>query len=665
MATLLLCTCPSDEELAQSLCGELPVDHSDRLAQHLETCSECARKIEQLSVVPDMEDLLVSSHHELHQPFPRELANLMDRLRWFGSGAVSMTDSTPSFPRSSPDPDGRGRLGPYRLLRELPPTGSALVYEAEDPQLRRNVWLKVLRPDLAENVDQRQLFLETARALAAVKHRYVVTVYEVADVQPLPYVVMEVVSDGALSDWLKGFVPAVPETLRITREVAEALLATEAHGLQPAELAPDQIWLQRAQHGELSLSVQSCVKLRDFELAPRSTPTVRSHGTAQQQLGGVLYSLLTGRWLAVSDRAAALGNRGAVRTLNPHVPSRVARFVEQLLEPTSQSISLTSIIQQLKKLERTAQTGTSTERIIAIAATIVAAALSIVVATQWNTSRPLENSSTTNTPIVPAPVTQTAEPPKPAAVVEATTAKPVPAAREPLSDAWLKLIERVPPEVQVESVVAELQRRNPRYDGKYRVSIENGVVRDFGVYTDSVRDISPVRAFSGLERFHCHGSMPGSGVLEDLSPLKGLKLVRLDCGWTRIRDLTPLAGMPLTILGCGGTRIESLEPLRSCPLQELHIWSTRVVDLSPLSEMRTLTVLNLQINAISNLEPLATLPLKKLRCEEIPVADWSVLQSMPLESIQLTYHKQRHRDLLLAIPTLKEINGQPAADVLK
>src|SRR6516162_3857189 len=65
------------------------------------------------------------------------------------------------------------------------------------------------------------------------------------------------------------------------------------------------------------------------------------------------------------------------------------------------------------------------------------------------------------------------------------------------------------------------------------------------VCTDNVKDISPVRALTGLTHLECSGSNPGKGRLSDLSPLKGLKLKSFDCRWTRVTDLSPLRGMPL------------------------------------------------------------------------------------------------------------------------
>src|SRR5690348_8839963 len=66
-----------------------------------------------------------------------------------------------------------GRLGVYRILKVLGAGGMGIVFEAEDPRLRRRVALKVLRPAQARSAAARERFLQEARAAAAVEHDHV------------------------------------------------------------------------------------------------------------------------------------------------------------------------------------------------------------------------------------------------------------------------------------------------------------------------------------------------------------------------------------------------------------------------------------------------------------------------------------------------------------
>ena len=67
----------------------------------------------------------------------------------------------------------------------------------------------------------------------------------------------------------------------------------------------------------------------------------------------------------------------------------------------------------------------------------------------------------------------------------------------------------------------------------------------------------------GLVALRCNGSADGKGRLADLSPLAGLRLAELYCGFTRVSDLSPLKGMPLHELMIPGTSVADLSPLRA------------------------------------------------------------------------------------------------------
>src|SRR5439155_24766262 len=72
-----------------------------------------------------------------------------------------------AFLRPAQQPDELGRLGPYRILNVLGRGGMGLVYQAEDPRLKRSIALKIMRPQYATNASARQRFLREAQAQAA------------------------------------------------------------------------------------------------------------------------------------------------------------------------------------------------------------------------------------------------------------------------------------------------------------------------------------------------------------------------------------------------------------------------------------------------------------------------------------------------------------------
>ena len=74
-------------------------------------------------------------------------------------------------------------------------------------------------------------------------------------------------------------------------------------------------------------------------------------------------------------------------------------------------------------------------------------------------------------------------------------------------------------------------------------------------WTESVTDISPIRALRGLKSLRVNGRRLRWGKLADLSPLAGMNLVRFNCDYTEVADLSPLEGMLLMMLHCTGTKV--------------------------------------------------------------------------------------------------------------
>ncbi len=183
----------------------------------------------------------------------------------------------------------------------------------------------------------------------------------------------------------------------------------------------------------------------------------------------------------------------------------------------------------------------------------------------------------------------------------------------PAFQRWGKEVAALPAEKQVEAVVKKLQELNPGFDGKELHAIDGSVVTELRFSGDNVADISPVRALERLKTLACTGSWD-KRKLEDLSPLRGLKLTFLNCSFSKVSDLSPLAGMPLAELWCNQTPVSNLSPLRGLLLTRLHIQETPVSDLSPLKGM----------------------PLAILQCNETQVSDLSPLAGMHLLRVWLT-----------------------------
>src|SRR6202044_1833993 len=96
-----------------------------------------------------------------------------------------------------------GRLGEFRLLREVGRGGMGVVYEAEQESLGRRVALKVLPANVAQQANYLERFRREARAVARLHHTNIVPVYGVGEEHGTCYYAMQLIQGQALDAVLK------------------------------------------------------------------------------------------------------------------------------------------------------------------------------------------------------------------------------------------------------------------------------------------------------------------------------------------------------------------------------------------------------------------------------------------------------------------------------
>src|SRR4029079_9152885 len=133
-------------------------------------------------------------------------------------------------PRTPADSLGAGAtVGPYTVLSRIGSGGMGQVYRARDAKLDRDVAIKVLLPEFADDPERVSRFRREARILAALGHARIAAVYGLEDVTVAPgsspalALAMELVEGPTLADRI-GFGPLpLDDVLQIASQIADGL----------------------------------------------------------------------------------------------------------------------------------------------------------------------------------------------------------------------------------------------------------------------------------------------------------------------------------------------------------------------------------------------------------------------------------------------------------
>jgi hypothetical protein len=177
---------------------------------------------------------------ELRQRLERRVA-CMKLLRQ----ALPLQHPTPPIPAEGAAFPTLTRLGRFEVRRELGRGSFGIVLLAHDPQLRRDVALKVPRPEALLTVAARERFLREARAAASLDHPHVVPVYEVGAVDTVCYIASAYCPGTTLAQWLKQRDEPVPakEAAALVATLAEAVEHAHGRGGVHRDLKPANVLL--------------------------------------------------------------------------------------------------------------------------------------------------------------------------------------------------------------------------------------------------------------------------------------------------------------------------------------------------------------------------------------------------------------------------------------
>ena len=117
------------------------------------------------------------------------------------------------------------KLGAYEILAPLGAGGMGEVYRAKDTRLDREVAIKVLPADFANDPDRLKRFEQEARATSALNHPNILTVYDIGTHEGAPYLVAELLEGEELRAELERGALAPRKAIEYAQQVAAGLAA--------------------------------------------------------------------------------------------------------------------------------------------------------------------------------------------------------------------------------------------------------------------------------------------------------------------------------------------------------------------------------------------------------------------------------------------------------
>ena len=134
------------------------------------------------------------------------------------------------------------QVGAYRILSLLGRGGTAEVYKAFHPALKREVAVKVILQEASRDDDWVRRFRQEAELLGRLDHPHILPVYDAGEHEGRPYLVMKYMSDGrTLRTQLSGQPWPLNRAVKVVRQVAEALDAAHQAGVVHRDIKPSNI----------------------------------------------------------------------------------------------------------------------------------------------------------------------------------------------------------------------------------------------------------------------------------------------------------------------------------------------------------------------------------------------------------------------------------------
>ncbi|HWM84660.1 MAG TPA: tetratricopeptide repeat protein [Kofleriaceae bacterium] len=237
--------CLAPEAALGFVAGTLDPGASDQVEDHLDSCAECRA--------------LVAALVRGRAPAPRDEVSGLEETQAQESAPTAVDLVSPRRSDAGHPAPGT-RIDRYVIERPLGAGGMGAVSLADDPELKRKVCLKLLRPELLDPGDTqatRARLLREAQAMAQISHANVVAVFDIGTYEGKVFIAMEYIEGWDLAQWLRLEPRAADTVLDVFRAAGRGLAAAHRAGLVHRDFKPQNVMI----------GSDGSVKVTDFGLA--------------------------------------------------------------------------------------------------------------------------------------------------------------------------------------------------------------------------------------------------------------------------------------------------------------------------------------------------------------------------------------------------------------
>jgi tRNA A-37 threonylcarbamoyl transferase component Bud32 len=263
-------------------------------------------------------------------------------------------------------------VGPYRIIEQLGQGGMATVYKAYHAALDRYVAIKVLHPAFNEDQSFEARFQREARVVAKLEHSHIVPVYDYAEQEHRPYLVMKFIEGETLKARLARGPLTADEINKVVDTIGPALGYAHKQGILHRDIKPSNVLIgmdgemyladfglaRIAQAGESTLSSDSIMGTPQY-ISPEQAMGKKdlNEGTDIYSYGVMLYELVVGQVPFNADTPFSIIHDHIYtplpmpRDINPKVPETVQKVLLKALskEPADRYTTVNELIKAFKE----------------------------------------------------------------------------------------------------------------------------------------------------------------------------------------------------------------------------------------------------------------------------------------------------------------------------